>query len=60
MGIPKFFNYIKNNVAGDSDCIIEFKNRFYGNKKWDFLILDYQSLLYSSYNIFSYLYIPFF
>ena len=49
MGIPKFFNYIKKNYNFNNDIIIENTN-----KKWDYLILDFQSLVYTTYFLFSF------
>ena len=54
MGIPKFFNYIKTNYCESETlpkCIDSFKYLPKTNK-YDFLLLDFQSLIYGSYGIF--------
>jgi hypothetical protein len=56
MGIPKFFNYIKNNYNKTDEnpalleCVTTYK--YIVDKKYDYLFLDFQSLIYSSYNVF--------
>jgi hypothetical protein len=56
MGILKFFNYIKNNYNKSDespellDCITTYK--YIVEKKYDYLFLDFQSLIYSSYGVF--------
>lgn len=54
MGIPKFFNYIKTNYCETETlpkCMESFKYLPKTNK-YDFLLLDFQSLIYASYGIF--------
>ena len=55
MGIPKFFNHIKTNYC-DSDALpkcMESLKYLPITNKYDFLLLDFQSLIYGSYGVFS-------
>jgi hypothetical protein len=51
MGIPKFLNYLKANY--NSSQWYDSQQAKNPNRKWDYIILDYQSLIYSNYNAFS-------
>lgn len=51
MGIPKFLNYLKANYNSSQWYYSQQAEN--PNRKWDYLILDYQSLIYSNYNMFS-------
>lgn len=51
MGIPKFLNYLKANYNSSQWYYSQQTEN--QNRKWDYLILDYQSLIYSNYNMFS-------
>ena len=50
MGIPKFFNYIEKNYS--KGCISEDKT-LNPRQTYDYLFLDYQSLIYNAYSVFS-------
>ena len=57
MGIPKFFNYIKQTYCSDriNQCIFESINfsKVREQKEYDYLFLDYQSFIYNAYAVFS-------
>ena len=50
MGIPKFLSYLKSTYK--NDWFIQKKILDNNNKDYDIMILDYQSLIYTAYNIF--------
>jgi hypothetical protein len=47
MGIPKFLNYLKTNYNSP-----QWYHTKSNDRKWDYMILDYQSLIYSNYSVF--------
>ena len=57
MGIPKFLNYLKKSYNSRNwyidKKILDTNYMRFGKKTWDYLILDYQSLIYSTYEVFS-------
>ena len=50
MGIPKFLNYLK--ATYKNTDWIKNTSTLEGKNKWDYLFLDYQSLIYSTYEVF--------
>ena len=53
MGIPKFFGYLTGQNTKKKGNCIDVDKLTLGNKQYDYLFLDYQSLCYSSISVFS-------